>query len=1799
MKKIIKIFTLMLLIVMFFGITTSQAVLTVNNNTTADEMIEALDNSGGLTGISHLVRKNNAYLYCRQHGTSISKDATYIWANGTKENSMVVYPGTDANGYAKAYILAAPGYDKHNSTDKSNERQYAWWQILGQEEGKNNVYLAAEAYQKFKANEKEVTVETKDAKASISDTSIIYGPIKIEYSYVGGNGYSFGGFNYAFFNSNGENVSDKVQLCTLSGDTYTQITSTEGTDGYYNVRTDVYNKVELYAVTQDRTLQSVNMKIQSNSLECEATVYELQGYYKTGGHYNYCMDCHDWFEDALTSISDAYKAGALWEKTDGIYYKFSYENSTNSTTSMFNSYWYFDEEENKNFRAYRGSQGSWTTTGWSITVGSTTFSSNCSNSVEAITEIAEQNGIETFIKYTDEGLPICKICNYTFEDYRLVTIYNHLSDHMSKNGYYTITNYYFERYKGCGKNGCGMEVSGTDNCESQRLFLVDTTTSTEEIEITAEIKIPFVPAIKIELGKYNSYNATTYAELSDAEYTVQAIQNGTVIYSKAGAKSGEAIEIVPITYDNVYIKITETKAPNGYVMISTPINAVMSIDGAKTQWYPSFAPTEEAWGQSGFDSSTFGGWSWVDDGSTALPNDYKSKNGDFVNVSISYPNGGYAFKVAAYNEPIINKLELLKIDSVDQRVLVGTKFKATLSNVKTITINGEIISVTSDTEVDLETDANGKCLIEDIKLIDENENVVITITEVQVPASNTGDYYYKKLSEPIVITVTHTPTGLNVTCKYDGIENVSASQASNDKYSISLTVPNIRVIDLGGKVWLDGQTGIKPAVEPNGNIDASEQLLKGIVVKLYMEGSDEYIAETVTDSNGEYKFEGVLYGKAYEVRFEYDGINYEATITGGDSKADENETDRTNFNNKFTTINCKQAVGTNGEKTLLGYIYSVTDKKSTLNTGMNTNTGVRVHDNFKMISSTAEVSNGYMTLTKTTKDLNLGLVKRGTDLALSTDVYTAKVTINGQETDYNYDKGSLVIGPEQTSEEVTYNLNLYTSDYNYRIRDYVSNDDFTLEDFNDEDPVGVKTGSELEVYVTYELNLQNQSTETARINEVTYTYDTKYEYLGIAGNSYEAQESGNVLTINLNGLSLTEGETKTLYLVFRVTKVDDTLQIGDFYNYAEITSYSTDKGLIDCDSQPGNYAKSNQVEDDNDTVLMNIAPTTTIERKITGEVFDNDDNGKVNDVIVQLIEVKEYKGKFYEYIWQETVTGNKDTEGVEGLGEGKRINATGDALETYTYSRADGYYEFQGMIPGDYIVRFIYGDGTTYDMNGNVIKYNGQDYKSMVDSNYNAEWYNSSSYTVGASVARDNEARRLETMAYSVEIDAEKGLLLKLLDKTALNLTEKETLIAIYNEWNDSYSGLSDITYTDITEISDEIINAVSNLLLLKEVLPNTWMCAETSKIKVAVDTENITNTGTTITVNGITKNYVSEISNINLGLELRPVTKIELKKYITGFKLIALDGTTLVNAYIDVNEYLNGTTDISNKVQGIRDNVTILDTVWQYEVSPTDINTVVDGASLEFEYTLVVKNTSETDYLSTELANRYANSSVSEYKSYLASKASEVKATMRNGTYRTQIGNTIGNNYYVGGTGAEKVLTEVTNIRDYVNNDLTFVFSYEGKVDIDDNASKKHRILRDDYSMQEVTIDTVLKTTESTGKMSNTDSAIMYTVTLGKNPISSTGNLEFDTYIAEVMSYTNAAGRRAMTSTPGNAEIIDHEKRDGKTHEIDEADTGRIQIGVATGEDEATNYIIIIAVSVGLALVAVGAYVIKKYFMK
>lgn len=1324
--------------------------------------------------------------------------------------------------------------------------------------------------------------------------------------------------------------------------------------------------------------------------------------------------------------------------------------------------------------------------------------------------------------------------------------------------------------------GCGSTINGTQMCgyyysgyttNYQKLVIVQPNNNLRTVETT--INVPLIPPIQIELEKHNSYSAST-DKLLNAQFNVVARQDRKEIYNQnIRTTDGKLnININPKSKNPVYLTITEIETPAGYRTID-PICIKYELSSNNRVWDPGISNVRNWVEDSGFGS--YSGWTYIDDGNTKLPNIYQSNNtGDKIYVDQDENTKIYTLKV--YNEPKID-LKLIKVDNNNRNLkLKGAKFSGKISGVNSLKYKGITYTKNSAGIIDfagleLVTDDNGeiKTTFEDIVFDGESTTIVITIEEVEIPNSNTDAWYYKKLDYPITINITFT--------KSDGITDINWQKNGNTEEIsvvktgekiIEITVPNKRLIDISGKVWLDGNTGIKPVVGPDGKMGDNEEALEGILVKL-VGGTEK---QTKTNIDGTYSFTGLDYGPEYSIKFTYDGINYEDTTYYkdaqgniiGDSKAQESANERTTFNNKFKTIEKGKATSSG-----ITLEYTTTENQesksstSKLNTHNTTNGELNVKD-FGMTATaeTNDLRKDNENHTISTSNINFGLVKRGTDLALSTDLVNAEVTINDKNAEYRYnaESNSLEIGPNQTFNNKQYNLNLYSSDYNYRIRDYVSNSNFKNVD-NTGDTT-IQTGDELKVYVRYKVNLQNQLTKTAYINEVKYTPDSRYKYneeLTIAYNAanngithMQTDTKGNNIIINLDGLRLEELETKTLYLVFEVNLKDLN---GTFSNTAEITSYSTDEGLIDVDSAPGNCEDGIHEDDCDKSGGLTIKVNENDNRTITGTVFDSTKNENVNGVIVQLIELKEkeFGGKYYEYIWQETTSGSNNV---------KRMKLDGTDIETYTTDVTDtGTYKFQGYIPGNYIIRFIYGDGSSYDS-----VHNGQDYKSVVDSKYNEEWYNKANYTQGASIARDNEARRLETMAYSVNVDAEKGLLLKLLDGIDVNRfneVEKATLKTILEK--------KELTLTE------------DNLkTLLGDVLNNTWMCAETSKVNVEVNGEN------------------ASYTDMNFGMEKRPQTKIELKKYITGFKLTASNGQTLVNATVDVNEYFNNPGSISSKIQGIRDNLSVTNTYWSYEVSPTDINTIVEGANLEYVYDLVVENNSDNDYLSETLKNAYETKNIDEYATYLTNTAKTVKGEIQEGKHT--YGEYLGAQYYAGGTNDNKVKTEVTQLKDYVNDNLRLV-GVNLTPDQYEEKNEKHYVLNDAYGLDEKDVKTfILKGTSK--KLEKDEWTDMSTVTLGKDSLSASGKLDIDNYIAEVIAYTNAAGRRADT-TPANAEFVSKGVNGiaARTHEKDEADTARIGIGAATGNDEKTPYVWLITIVAGIVIVALGAVVTKKYIKK
>ena len=964
-------------------------------------------------------------------------------------------------------------------------------------------------------------------------------------------------------------------------------------------------------------------------------------------------------------------------------------------------------------------------------------------------------------------------------------------------------------------------------------------------------------------------------------------------------------------------------------------------------------------------------------------------------VSIGQAGNWFQYGINIKNRAKIEKLKVVKINtSVPGEVIPGVTFRITLTNAKTEDGMQTLIKT---------TDANGEIELGILEVIDPNYDITVTFEEVGVPTTDMNFLGLYPDGEA-VITLKHGVDGCQVdlngtiTGKDQNVVNASYYRATN---ILTVEIKNEVTIDLKGKVWLDGQTGLKPVKGPNGLYDANETLMANIKVVARRVSDNAIIQETVTDANGNYilkdlpeSINGII---KYYVEFTYDGINYIATTpkVGNDETIDSDayEIDRAAFNDKFKTIEKDVAIATDGTRTSLEGEYDITTDPTKAVLVTNKEDGI-VKDKFAMVATTKPIDYNI-----NTNNIDMGLVKKGVDLAAITDVYQAKISINGKEKIYNYndiqelqrdEENNPILEPLQI-ENVRYNLYLYDSDYNYRIADYklpaARNDGLAVNTMNASSNLlqQRQNDGDLNIEVTYQILLNNQSATDATINNIAYYYDPHYvlagatpELVTINGKTY------NKVILNTNTILTDASNQGITQLVFTVSKDEQgNVYTGTLENWVEIISYSTNEGCVDIDSAPDNI-ETHTTEDDTDDAAGLTIQLNNLQREIKGFVFEdskttnpgsyNTGNGqydegenKIDDVIVQLIEIKNVSiGNTtlkLEYIWQETESGSNTV---------RFVTSDGKSQGEYTVSNEPGSYTFKGFIPGNYIVRFIYGDGTYYDTTSaaNLTKYNGQDYKSTVDIYYNKTWYDSSIYQENQSMARDNEARRLEEMGYA------KSIVFGNVDQLKIDSKEK---------------------------------------------LDNTWMSAETSAIWMDISDSAIDGDKVQPMQRGI-----------NFGLVERPIAYLVLEKHITSLKIDDItDATTNLENYdnhnkltvkLDANTGKSVFATATNKEENSRG-------IWKIEEETDKLG----GKGIYITYTFRVTNVGDIEYVGQELSKQLL-----EGKSY-EQIASELKTLSYNANYSTQ-GLYLGTAYYNGEKTDNDVNSKIPfQIEDYIssNNEL------------------------------------------------------------------------------------------------------------------------------------------------------------------
>lgn len=555
----------------------------------------------------------------------------------------------------------------------------------------------------------------------------------------------------------------------------------------------------------------------------------------------------------------------------------------------------------------------------------------------------------------------------------------------------------------------------------------------------------------------------------------------------------------------------------------------------------------------------------------------------------------------------------------------------------------------------------------------------------------------------------------------------------------------------------------------------------------------------------------------------------------------------------------------------------------------------------------------------TIENINLGVKERAQpDLALTKDIYSAKVTVNGYEHTYMYNQK--FVDKDQNEDE--FNVDV-------KFGEKFGNKSFTRAIY----PSDVKEtqDKDFSVKVVYKITLKNESGVLySKINSLVDYFDARYtiEEKGSIGTGYENGEIKDEINYKLDksyqdakyrkliidcNTKINPNESnRNIYVEYTLTRDsvkdilfdenwDEKTNIEGLENIVEINSYSTysDKDFtksyagIDSDSNPGSTIPGNKdtYEDDTDYapgLILEVANS----REITGTVFEDNavdpteggtnrerlGNGKFDDgeKTISGVQVGLYKEADFE-------NGVKLRSGVQPVGtttyEGDNKDSTGK----------DGTFTIKDFVPGEYRIVYTWGDD----------KYTVEDYKSTIWTSANKDekeknkktWYRVNTNT-RYSDAKDNYATRLKIDGGDTSIDKKDSM-----DSMTNSMTFGVELDDIYNRKTET-SGIDKVTFS---------------------------------------------------------------IENIDFGVIERPRQSIDVTKRAKSMKMTLANGQVIADAKIVEKD---GKLQLEQQVKGvIYTEPSDKNNPKNGQIKAEIDNELIQGSKVEIEYEIKVQNNSEIDY--------------------------------------------------------------------------------------------------------------------------------------------------------------------------------------------------------------------------------------------
>lgn len=586
-------------------------------------------------------------------------------------------------------------------------------------------------------------------------------------------------------------------------------------------------------------------------------------------------------------------------------------------------------------------------------------------------------------------------------------------------------------------------------------------------------------------------------------------------------------------------------------------------------------------------------------------------------------------------------------------------------------------------------------------------------------------------------------------------------------------------VKLSGYVWEDmisQKTSIRNHLWKNDQNDQEDKRVANIKVTLKKaDGTiiDTKTTNTITNTKGEKEEGAYIFGdyqrdnstkrilvedlRGAYIEFDYNGMCYKSvdvkTTANNGSKATDDKL-RPEFNNNYAIINHNQSKNSDN-KDVYKLNYSYNNHVSTLQYGGNylygydgqkypvsgidkqymliANTKDAAPD--KLLGQTITIEQIYANSIEEIPYINLGLYEREMpDIALIEDIEKAKITLNGYTHTYKYNQRfensqetgdgfnvSVKFGNKWGS--ASYTREIYSSDVSYNAQD--------------------ENKGKLQVYVTYKIAIKNEATNLyTKINNIVNYFDNRYEISSIkdqSGNDIQHDVDTNYnnngfkkVTINTNK-QINPQMQEFVYIEYKLNNEAVNAVLNEdvtLNSVTEISSYSsyTDKGFsekyagIDKDSNPESTVPSDKVtyEDDTDSApsLILKAPNA---RVIKGTIWKDE---AIKELLDKIGIEKERKGNGKYETKKEGVVGNVKVEllKVEGNQNGNEIYSVATLYNKDKTTKPaeintgkDGNYEFSGVIPGNYVLRYTYGNTSKiYKLDGSTEDVKIINYKSTI-----------------------------------------------------------------------------------------------------------------------------------------------------------------------------------------------------------------------------------------------------------------------------------------------------------------------------------------------------------------------------------------------------------------------------------------------------------------------------------------------------